>query len=302
MDWNLVRLFVEVVDAGSMSEAARRRGITRSSISQRLAQLEQQVGAQLLRRTTRQLKVTEIGRTLYEHGRQVSWQFETARHDIETLGKTLSGLVRVSVPPTVGQTYIAPALAAFAQEHPTLTLNVAFNNRLTDLIDADVDIALRILPRAPDDMVARELSTVHWRFFCTRAYIDRFGPLDSIEDLARADFLTTTGSRRIEMPLISSKERVKVTLNPRISSENAAFIRDCMQRDYGVAMLPNFMTRDLVAGGTVVPVLPQYRCPDYDSKFFILTVSDRFPTPAMSAVIDLLREAVAEVMGGDEDV
>jgi DNA-binding transcriptional LysR family regulator len=293
MDWNLLRLFVEVVDAGSMSEVARRRGITRSSVSQRMNQLEQDMCVQLLRRSTRALKPTEIGRTLYEHGCQIAYQVEAAQNEVQSLGTTLSGLVRISLPPGIGHSHIQPALIDFAGKHPDLALNVTFNNRLADMLDAEVDIALRIMPRPPDDVVARELSEIDWQLYCTPDYLERCGPLETPADLRRAAFLTTFGGRRVDLALDRNGEAVSVTLTPRLVSESVPFLRDAMLCHLGVAQLSNYIVRDLVDEGRVVPVLPGYQCVGYNSRIYILTPPNRFQTPAMAAVIEFLAETVA---------
>jgi DNA-binding transcriptional LysR family regulator len=293
-----MRLFVEVVDAGSMSEAAKRRGITRSSVSQRLRQLEHEMQAQLLRRTTRKLRPTEIGQTLYEHGRQIAYQFEAARHDVESLGKTLSGVIRVSVPTGIGHSHVAPALIKFADQHENLSLNLTFNNRLVDMIDADIDVALRIMKYLPaDDLIAREICDVHWQFYCTPQYLEKFGPLETSADLQRCAFLTSFGRRRVDLSLIHKGGTDAVSLTPRFVSESIMFLRECMLQHMGVAMLSPYTARDLELGGQIVRVLPDHYCPDYDSKMFIITMPNRFPTPAMNAVISLLRETVLEAVG-----
>jgi DNA-binding transcriptional LysR family regulator len=284
MDWNLIRLFVEIVEAGSMSEVARRRGITRSSVSQRLSLLEHE---------------TEIGRTLFEHGRQIAYQFEAARQDVQSLGTTLRGFVRVSVPPGIGHSHIQPALIAFAGQHPELSLNVTFNNRVIDLIAADVDIALCVTPRPPDDVVARELYDIGWQLYCTPGYLEQFGPLETPEDLQRAAFLTTFWSRRVDLSLVRGDEAISVALTPRLVSESVAFLRDCMLQNLGVAQLSHYILRDLLAEGRVVRVLPGFRLKAYDSKIFILTMPNRFHTPAMNAVIEVLRLAVTDAIGTD---
>lgn len=292
MDWNLVQLFVEIVDAGSLSEAARRRGITRSGISQRLKQLEQQASAQLLRRTTRDLQPTEIGLTLYEHGKRIAYQFEAANHEMQSLGKTLAGLVRVSVPPGIGQTLIAPALIAFGKTHPDLNLQIIFNNRLSNLIEAGVDIALQITNSPPQDRVARELCDVRWRFYSTPQYLATLGGCDTLDDLGRAAFLSTTGGRKAEIELISAGRTVTVILAPKFVSENVLFLRECTRQHMGISLLPHYIASDLLNEGAFVHVLPEFGNKRLGGKFFILTMPNHFPTAATEAVISLLRDIV----------
>lgn len=296
MDWDLVRLFVDVVDAGSMSEAARRRGVTRSGISQRLKHLERQVSAQLLRRTTRDLRLTDIGTTLYEHGKRIALEFEAAQFDVASMGRTLSGLVRVRLPPGIGQRYLAPALMDFARANPEITFRVMFDNRFSNLIGADIDIAITIADEPPQDVVCKDLGAVRWQLYCTPRYRDSLARLETPADLGRAAFLSLEHGRRIDLALVAGEKRARVALKPRFSSENVHFLQSCALADMGVALLPNYMARDLALSGALVKVLPDYSSEAMAGRLFMLTVPNRFPTPAAQAVMDLLRRAASRVL------
>lgn len=296
MDWDLVRLFVEVVDAGSMSEAARRRGVTRSGISQRLKQLEEQINAQLLRRTTRDLKLTDIGTTLYEHGKRIALEFEAAQFDVASLGRTLSGLVRVRLPPGIGQRYLAPALMDFARANPEIAFRVMFDNRFSNLVEADIDIAITIANEPPQDVVCRDLGAVRWQLYCTPRYRDSLARLETPGDLGWAAFLSLEHGRKVDLDLVAGEKRVTVTLKPRFSSENVHFLQSCALTDMGIALLPNYMTRDLALSGALVKVLPEYSSGAMAGRLLMLTVPNRFPTPAAQAVIDLLRRTASRVL------
>src|SRR5690606_8709022 len=110
MDPNALTLFVEIVDAGNLSEAARRLKMTRANVSYRLQQLERGAGVQLMRLTTRRAEPTEVGLRLYEHGRRIQDELKAARESVATLGRSLRGRVRVSVPSGYGQTVLARPL------------------------------------------------------------------------------------------------------------------------------------------------------------------------------------------------
>lgn len=124
MDLNLIQAFVDIVEAGNLSEAGRRRGVTRSQVSRQLRELEHQAGAQLLRRTTRRLELTEAGRALYQHGLRILQEVASAQAEIDSLGTTLRGHVRVSVPTGLGDTFLAPLLLEFTGRHPGISLRV----------------------------------------------------------------------------------------------------------------------------------------------------------------------------------
>jgi DNA-binding transcriptional LysR family regulator len=162
MDLNALKLFVEIVDAGSLSAAARRLNTSRSNVSQRLKLFEQAIGAQLLRRSTRRTEPTQLGYTLYEHGSNIIRELAGATAAVSTLGKSLHGHLRVSIPTALGQLHIAPLLIEFAQRYPDITLEVVFSNRIVDLMASHIDVALRVTSEPPEQYVARELGRVDW--------------------------------------------------------------------------------------------------------------------------------------------
>lgn len=296
MDWDLVQLFVDVIDAGSMSEAARRRGVTRSGISQQLKRLEKQANAQLLRRTTRDLEPTDVGLTLYEHGKRIALQFQAAQLEVAALGGTVAGLVRIRVPPAIGQRSLAPALIEFARANPAVNLRVTFNNRFRNLIEAGIDIAVMIGNEPPEDTVCRDLGPIRWQLFCTPRYLASLQQMTQPEDLAAASFLSRSEGRKVDLELVSRERRVQVTLTPRFTSENVIFLQTCALADMGITLLPAYMAHDLVAAGQLVQVLPEYSSVGVDNRVLILTVPNRYPSRATQAVIDVLRKTLRAVV------
>ncbi len=139
LDLNLIQLFVTIVDAGTLSEAAVRHGVTRSHVSRNLQKLERAFGAQLIRRSTRRLELTQQGSVLYEHGARMAREVESARHALQKLGTEPAGHVRLSIPTGLGELdQLRPLLVSFALRHPALTLRVLFSNRVSDLISSEM--------------------------------------------------------------------------------------------------------------------------------------------------------------------
>lgn len=297
MNWDLVQNFVNVVDAGNMSEAARRCGMTRSAISQRLKQLETQANAQLLRRTTRELEPTDIGQMLYEHGKRIALQFEAAQFDVASHMHKLSGLVRISLPFGIGLRYVSPILSRFAEAHPDVSLRVIFNNRLGSLIEAEIDIALKVSNSVPDDVVAREVCDIPWHFYGAKSFN---ALLDSPSQLQALPFLSPHEGRAVALELLSDSEPQTVELKPRISSENLFFLLDCARAGLGIALLPSYTASDSVADGTLTAVLPGWHSKKKGGKLFIVTLPNRYPTPAAKVLIDILRKELPLLLSADE--
>ena len=154
LDLNLIKLFVTIVEAGTLSEAALRQGVTRSHVSRNLQKLERAFGAQLIRRTTRRLELTHEGTVLYEHGARMAREVESARHALQKLGTEPTGHVRLSLPTGLGELEaLRPLLVRFALDHPSLSLRVLFSNRVSDLISSEIDVALRVISTPPQDYV-----------------------------------------------------------------------------------------------------------------------------------------------------
>src|SRR5690349_10126895 len=162
MDPGALTLLVDIIDAGNLSEAARRLKMTRANVSYHLAQLERSVGLQLVRRTTRRLEPTEAGLRLYEHGRGIQNEMVAARESVTTLGQSLQGRVRLNAPSGYGQVVLAPWLIAFKLQYPGIMLDVMFENRVEDLLSDEVDIAIRIMSEPPPHLVAREMGPVRY--------------------------------------------------------------------------------------------------------------------------------------------
>jgi DNA-binding transcriptional LysR family regulator len=291
MDLNLIQAFVDIVDAGNLAEAGRRRGVTRSQVSRQLRELEHQAGAQLLRRTTRRLELTEPGQALYQHGVRILQEVASAQAEIDSLGQTLRGHVRVSVPTGLGDAYIAPLLLQFAQKHPGITLRVFFANRVNDLIAAEIDVALKVTSTPPLDHVAREICDIRWQLYASPQYLARIPPVQVPPDLAGCSFLCPPyPPRQFPLSLYRDGQRVDVALTPALQSEHFLFLARAVREGHGIGMLPVYIGWEEVRAGRLVPVLPDWRPEGLGNKLFIITTPNLHPSMATRALIGFLRD------------
>lgn len=294
LDLNLVRSLVEIVDAGTLSEAARRRSVTRSQLSKELKSLERQVGATLLRRTTRRLAPTEPGRALYEHGLRMLAEVDAARAAIDSLGRTVRGHVRLSIPTGLGEFYLAERLLAFQQTHPDISLRVLFSNRVVDLLASEIDVAVRIVSEPPPDLVARQVCAIRWGLYATPACLAALPPIDAPDDLAAAELLCTPGpERQFTLVLQQGGQRREIRTRPRLQTEHFPFLRSAMLAGAGVALLPDYAMRDDLHAGRVQRVLPAWQAEGLGQALYILTMADRHPSHAARVLVDYLREVLA---------
>ncbi|MCD0505111.1 LysR family transcriptional regulator [Bordetella petrii] len=298
LDLNLIQLFVAIVDAGTLSEAAIRQGITRSHVSRGLQKLERAFGAQLIRRTTRRLELTHEGTVLYEHGLRMAREVESARHALHKEGSEPAGHVRLSIPTGLGELDLQPLLIRFAQRHPNLNLRVLFSNRVSDLISSEIDVALRAVTDPPQDYVAREVCDIQWHLCATPAFLRRAGTPEHPRELVRLPFLCPPGGKPYFTLALRHKAHThSVKLTPHLQSEYFPFLAQSARAGLGIALLPAYVVRQDVAQGRLRIVLPQYQAMGPGEKLYILTTPNPYPSSGVRAVVDFLRTELEGLMG-----
>lgn len=300
MDLNALRLFVDIVDAGNLSAAARKLKMTRANVSYHLKALEEELGVQLLRRTTRHVEPTPVGAGLYEHGRNILGEVAAANALISNMGKSLQGYVRLSVPTGLGHTLLSPLLVRFKQRYPDITLDVVFDNRIHNLVSEDVSVALRIISTPPDSVVATEIGEVDWVVCAAPGYMaDHAAP----RDLAGLASHAIVCASPIGQKLKASGTRVddtgaareQVVLEPTLSSENFAFLKEAVLGGLGVGILPYYAIGAELAGGALVPLLADYRISVFGSRLYMLTMPNRYQTLATRYLLNFLKTELQAV-------
>lgn len=290
MDTKSLTLLVEILDAGNLSEAARRLKMTRANVSYHLSQLERSVGMQLVRRSTRRVEATEIGLKLYQHGRSIQDELVAARESVQSLGKTPQGKVRLSVPSGYGQFVMTPWLLEFKRDYPDIVLDVLFENSVDDLLRDEVDIAVRIMSEPPQNLVARELGQVRYVACASRAYAEAKGLPAMPEDLARCPVISAAVIGR---PLRLSayyggQPRQHVVLEPTVVSRNYAFLRDAMRAGLGVGIVPDYVVHEDVARGDLVQALADWRLSIFGRAMYMLYMPNRHHPRAIAMMIEYI--------------
>lgn len=284
-------LLVEILDAGNLSQAARKLKMTRANVSYHLSQLEQSVGLQLVRRTTRRVEPTEVGLRLYQHGRSIQNELLAAKESVSALGQALQGRVRLSVPSGYGQMVMTDWLIEFKQLYPGIVLDVLFENRVDDLLRDEIDIAIRVMPEPPQTLVAREMGTVRYVACASRAYAQTHGLPTQLEQLRTAPLITSAViGRQLRLSAYLDDERQEVTLAPTLISEHFPFLRQAIMAGLGVGLVPDYVVMDAVQSGEILTVLDKYRLSIFGTQMFMLYMPDRHKTRAAQTFIDFILE------------
>jgi len=255
-----LRSFTEVVDAGSFVAAADRLGLSKAAVSRHVAELEARLGVRLLHRTTRKLSLTEDGEVFQARARQLLADMEEAEAEISSRSREAVGLVRVSVPVSFGILHLADAWGAFRRKHPKVTLEVNLSDRIADLADEGIDIAVRIARLPASTLVSRELARTRMVLCASPGYLRKAGKPRHPSELAGHDVVAYSyWSDRDEWEFTGPEGLVRVKTQPCIRSNNGDVCRAAALQHQGLILQPTFLVGEDLKEGRLVEVLPEYR-------------------------------------------
>ncbi|MEJ8857486.1 LysR family transcriptional regulator [Variovorax robiniae] len=301
MDQNALSLFVEIVEAGNLSEAARRLRMSRANVSHRLGQFERELGQQLLRRTTRRIEPTEIGLRLYAHGCAIRNELQAASESV-ALGQSLQGRVRLSVPSGYGQLVMSDWLVDFKRSYPGIVLDVMFENRVEDLMREEVDIAVRVMSEPPQNLVARDMGPVYYVACASSAWAREHGMPSELDDLRHVPLITSAvHGRQLRVSAYLGEERHEVLLEPTLISENFLFLRKAIQASLGVGIVPDYVFTEELRNGEVVAALREWRLSIFGTHMYMLYMPGRHRTRAATTFIDYMLAQARAARDGAAD-
>lgn len=291
-DFLALQSFVAVVESGSFSKAAEQLGASTAAISRRVSGLEQQLGLQLLRRTTRRIDLTEAGQQFYGDVVNVFLLLAEAEERVRAGTERVSGLMRVAAPMSFGIQKLAPVLPPFMQRHPDLKVQLLLEDRYTDLVAEGIDVAVRIGTLADSTLVARRLGSVDRIFCAAPAYLDARGVPQKPADLADHDCLqyAQRGPREDWSAILGAPDTLEIRGN--LTANNGEVLKECAIQGMGVALLPAFVVADALADGRLRQLLPDYSPAPFG--LYAVRQSSRLIPARVRLFIEYLSEALAD--------
>lgn len=284
MDTEDLRTFVEVADAGGVSPAALRLGLSKSIVSRRLARLEAELGVQLLARSTRGAALTEAGATFRDYAARVCGEIDLARDMILPAGN-LRGRMRISAPLTFGPSHFAPVLAEMARRHPELHIQTCYSDRFVDLIAEGYDCAIRVGYLPDSNLVARRIGRVYGKLVASPAYIEAHGAPDTPQDLASHQCLMQ-GTE--SWKFMDDDEVINVRPHGRFKADNGTALAAAAVAGVGIAYLPDWVTDEYVEAGALVPIMTRY--PPPAAGAYVVRPPGQHPSRNIRVLTELLIE------------
>ena len=254
-----MRVFAAVVDAGSFVGASDAIAMSKPAVSRYVRDLEARLGVRLLQRTTRKLALTDEGSVFYARCKEVLANVEEAEAEISSRRGEASGLLKVNVPVSFGILHLAPLWAEFMAHHPKVTLEITLSDRVVDLVEEGVDVAVRIARLGSSSLVSRKIASTRMVVCASPAYLKKHGtpvrPADLASHAVLAYSLLTAGDNW-EFDGPQGKETVKVA--PRMHSNSGDTCRAAALGHQGIILQPSFLVGDDLKSGALVQLLPDY--------------------------------------------
>jgi DNA-binding transcriptional LysR family regulator len=275
-------IFTRVVESLSFTLAAQQLGMQKSTVSRRIALLEERLGVRLLNRTTRKLRLTEVGQAYYDRCRQIMLDFAEAEQAVMQLQLVPAGVLKISAPIEFGQLLLGRVLGDFMWQYPQISAEVEITSRAVDPVEEGVDIAILVGQPNDSTLVARKLFETSRHLYASPAYLAKYGTPGRVEELA--------GHRAILQPQDSPRHwpllGCNVTCQRVLSCNNVTFARAAAVSGAGIVALPSMMGGLSVANGDLIQLLPDAQLPH--GEIYAVYPSRRFQAMKVKAFLDFL--------------
>lgn len=285
-----IQAFIAVVDAGSYTVAAQRLEVAKSVVSRRVSALEQRLGVQLLRRTTRVLNLTDSGRGFYERGTRILADLAEAEAAVRQRHTELRGTLRVVLPLSFGVRHLCGPIAKFQKRHPEVELDLDLTDRTVDIVEEQIDVALCFGQPTDATLIAQRLFDVRHVVCAAPHYLSTHGVPETPDDLRDHQCLVQSNSAESDewqyQDPNSGRRAAKV--NVAMSTSSGDFLCNAAAHGQGIVMQPTFIVSEAIRRGSLIPILTDYTWPT--SPAFVAYSRTRHLSFRVRAFIGLLTE------------
>jgi DNA-binding transcriptional LysR family regulator len=291
-----MNVFVRVAKAGSFAGAARDLGISRAMATKHIMQLESELNTRLFNRTTRSISLTEVGQSYLERCQQVLLDVEEMEAAVTHLQREPRGLLKISAPPVIGATHIAPALTEYLKNYPDLSVEMVLKGGQVDLIDEGVDIAIYLGPISDTSLVARKLASSALVVCASPEYLKKYGtpqdPDDLVEHSCLINWAIVPRNKWRFKGILGERE---ITVSGRMQANMADPIRMAAVNGLGLVMLPNYIVGRDLEKGKLVPVMEDYAIAPLD--IHAVYPHRKYLSAKVRAFVDFIQEWLPNRVG-----
>lgn len=260
VDLNRIQLFLEIVRIGSITRTAELFNLQKSKVSRDLALLEQELGSQLIYRTTRQFNLTIEGQKFYEKANESLKILNEAINEASSGAKTIAGPISITSPEDIGEIILMPLLEEFTKLYPDITFNIDFSTDLKDLVANKVDLAIRPGNLKDSSLIMKKIGIIDFGLYCSNAKYNSLPEIHTPQQLS--DLPTITFQQGFKQPSWHFKYKnktTKVNLNPLIQVNSYLAVHKLIQKGMGIGLLPSFIAKSESSKSDLVEILKDYK-------------------------------------------
>lgn len=261
--WTEIELFVQVAETGSLSRAAELLDLSNASASRHLAALEERLGVRLVERNTRRLYLTDTGQEFFQRARTILADLRDAESTVNAAALNPTGVLRVTASLSFSMHHIAPLLREYTDRYPNVTVHVEAANRYMDIIDNNIDVAIRNREYEPDSNITiRRLAETRRILVASPGYLARHGVPKALDDLQRHKLLIYTHANNpYELRFSRADEHRTVSVKGLLESNDGQILRAAALDGMGILVQPSYIVYDDVVAGRLVPMLDDWDLP-----------------------------------------
>jgi DNA-binding transcriptional LysR family regulator len=290
-DLNSLLIFAQVVESNSFVKAARHLQIPTSTVSRRIAELEKQLGVRLIDRSTRSLRLTDVGSEVLEHAQRTAELSDAVTNIASNHAMRVSGNLRVSAPPSISDSLLAPVICKFQQEYPDVKVQVFITERVVDQIAEGIDLAFRVGELEDSALVVRHILTYRHQLVASPAYLEKYKPPKKPSDLKQHrllafSFWTPHSTWRFIHARTNRSD--SITFQPQLSINEYLGLAAALLAGIGIGELPPIVQPELLRDGRLVEVMPAWHFRPF--KLSIVQLANRYVPRAVRIFKDFAAE------------
>lgn len=261
-DYKAMSVFVTVVECGSMQAAADKLDMTPSAITQTVQKLEQQLNIKLLNRTTRKLYLTEAGEAFYKHAAEIEKSANNAVKSIELLRSSPVGRLNIACVTGLTDSLFVNIFKSMLDNHPDFKLNLIFEDKLTNLAEQQIDIAIRAGEGVLEDhMIARKIHGFEWNIVASPSYFNNKLLPNSLEELESLDWISFSNPRHNQISLSKNGKTVQLSPEYRVHCNTLYASRRLTMNGFGISLQPNLDVQPMLEKGELIRLFPDWQLP-----------------------------------------
>ena len=296
-----LQLFVQIVNAGNLSAAARALNSSPAAMSRGLGALESRLGVRLVTRTSRSFELTEEGQLFYERCARIVADIAEAEAEASSKGDAVKGMLRVGAPMELGRRMIAPIITDFRQRFPEVQVHLMLSDAGLDVIDDGLDVALRIGLPADSSVIAKKILSAKRIVCASPSYLRKHGVPEKPSDLLQHDCIRLVRGRRVMDTWLFQDQgkRFEVIVNGTLSTTSGEVVHDWVRAGKGIALKAAWDLQPEIAAGTIIQCLSEFWCDEID--LFAICANRQHLSPRIRAFLDFVARKQPSFFSSDSE-